>query len=268
MLRILKVVLLVLTGIVTISVAVFGIALAWDVLFSGRSAAQFANTSFQGSDGTTLRGYLATPAGEGRHPAVLLIHEWWGLNEDTVAKADELATNGYVVLAVDAWRGVSTRSMPRAILQVATTSQERVASDLDSAFRYLISHSSVDRNRIAAMGFCYGGGQSLLFAMRQPVSASVLFYGNLITDSAQLASLKGKPVLGIFGAEDAVISTESVRSFEQTLNDLMIESQITIYPGVGHAFANQDDAINRPGPAMDAWQETLAFLEEHLKNPG
>jgi carboxymethylenebutenolidase len=266
--RLLKVAFLVVTGIVLIAVAGFGAALAWDVVFSGRSAAQFTNIDFPASDGSTLHAYLATPSGEGPLPAILLIHEWWGLNEDTVAKADELAANGYVVLAVDAWRGVSTRSMPRAITQVVTTSQDRVTSDLDSAFQYLTSLSSVDANRIAAMGFCYGGGQSLLFATRRPVAATVLFYGNLITDSAELAPLKGKAVLGIFGAEDAVIPTESVRSFEQALIDLMIDSQITIYPGVGHAFANQDDAIKQPGPAMDAWQETLAFLEAHLKNPG
>jgi carboxymethylenebutenolidase len=264
--RFLKIAFFVVAGIVAASLAVFAGALAWDVAFSGRTAAQFTNTDFPGADGITLHSYVAAPAGEGPHPAILLIHEWWGLNEDTVAKADELAANGYVVMAVDAWRGVSTRSMPRAILQVTTTSQDRVSSDLDSAFQYLANMPSVDRNRIAAMGFCYGGGQSLLFGMRQPVAATILFYGNLVNDPAELALLKGKPVLGIFGAEDAVISTESVRSFEQSLKDMMIESQITIYPGVGHAFANQADAIKQPGAAFEAWQETLSFLEAHLKN--
>jgi carboxymethylenebutenolidase len=264
--RYLKIALLVVVCMLVLGVAVLGAAIAWDVLFSGRSARQFANAEFSSSDGNTLHAYVAMPIGNGPHPAVLLIHEWWGLNEDTVAKADALATNGYVVMAVDAWRGVSTRSMPRAILQVTTTSQERVSGDLDAAFQYLTSLPQVDTNRIAAMGFCFGGGQSLRFGMRHPVAATILFYGELTTDPAELAALKGRPVLGIFGAEDPVISTASVQAFERALNDLQIESQITIYPGVGHAFANQEDAINRPGPAMDAWQEALGFLDGQVKN--
>jgi carboxymethylenebutenolidase len=189
------------------------------------------------------------------------------LNEDIVAKADALAAEGYVVMAVDTWRGISTRSIPRAVLQVASTSQDRVSGDLDAAFQYLNGLNSVDAGRVAVMGFCYGGGQSLQFGMRHPeLAAAVVFYGEITDDPAELAALRGVGVLGIFGEDDVVISPASVEAFENALNQAQVKSQVTIYPGVGHAFANQEDAIRRPGPAQDAWTETLTFLNDRLKN--
>lgn len=254
-------------ALVALAVGLFFGAIAWDSWFPGQTAADYANTQFVADDDAPLSAYVAQPAGDGPHPAVLLLHEWWGMNDDIVAKADALAAEGYIVLVPDLWRGVSTRSIPHAIWLVSTQPQERIAADVDAAFAHLSALENVDAGRIAALGFCFGGGQSLQLGTRQPhLAATALFYGSLITDPAQLGGLaEAAPVLGIFGAEDFSIPPEEVRRFEQTLTDQGIDHQITIYPGVNHGFANQDSAITTPGPAMDAWQETLDFLAANLK---
>ncbi len=269
--RLLKILLWSLAFVAVLVVLLTGLffgAIAWDSWFPGQSAADYANTQFSAADGVSLSAYLAQPAGDGPHPAVLLLHEWWGMNDDIVAKADALAAEGYVVLVPDLWRGTSTRSIPRAIWLVSTQPQERIAADVDAAFSHLAALEAADASRIAALGFCFGGGQSLQLGTRQPqLAATALFYGSLITDPAQLGALaEAAPVLGIFGADDFSIPPEQVRQFEQTLATQGIEHQITIYPGVNHGFANQDSAITTPGPAMDAWQETLDFLAANLKS--
>ena len=254
-------------GLVLLAVLVFAAAVLLDKWFPSHRAAQYANVQLTAADGTPLHAYLAQPAGEGPYPAVLLLHEWWGLNDDIVAKADVLAAEGYVVLAPDAWQGISTRSIPHALWLVSTQPQVRIASDLDVAFDYLAERDNVDGGRIASLGFCFGGSQSLQLGLRQPrLAATVLFYGQLLTDPVELAALReADPVLGIFAEEDFSIPVEDVYRFEESLTELGIEHQVSIYPDVNHGFANQEQAITSPGPAADAWQETLEFLETHLK---
>lgn len=265
--RIIKWGILAVVGLVLLLVIVFAGAVLLDKWFPSYQAAQYANVQLTAVDGTPLYAYLAQPAGEGSYPAVLLLHEWWGLNDDIVSKADALAAEGYVVLAPDAWRGISTRSIPHALWLVSTQPQARIATDLDVAFDYLADQDNVDSGRIASLGFCFGGSQSLQLGLRQPeLAATVLFYGQLVTDPAELANLRdADPVLGIFAEADFSIPVEDVHQFEQTLTELGIENQVSIYPGVNHGFANQEQAITSPGPAADAWQETLEFLETHLK---
>jgi carboxymethylenebutenolidase len=267
-LRIFKWGILAVVGLVLLVGLVFAAVVLLDKWFPSHRAAQYANVQLTAKDGTPLNAYLAQPPGEGPYPAVLLLHEWWGLNEDIVAKADALATAGYVVLAPDAWRGISTRSIPHALWLVSTQPQARIADDLDVAFDYLAQQDDVDGNRIASLGFCFGGSQSLQLGLRQPqLAATILFYGQLVTDPAELVSLKdAAPVLGIFAAEDFSISVEDVYRFDEALTELGIEHQVSIYPDVSHGFANQEQAITSPGPAADAWQETLEFLDTHLKS--
>jgi carboxymethylenebutenolidase len=124
----------------------------------------------------------------------------------------------------------------------------------------------VDPDRIGVLGYCFGGGMALAYATRQSaLAATVVYYGSLITDPAGFGALTQTrgPVLGIFGEEDQQIPVREVRAFEQALSAAGIEHQVTIYPGVGHAFV-QPKALAVPGPAQDAWAETLAFLDRHL----
>lgn len=234
----------------------------------GESSAQWTNVTYTDADGTELRGYLAQPEAPGVYPGVLLIHEWWGFNEGMTVLADALAAEGYVVLAADAYRGEVTDQVPRALYLRLSTPEEQVFNDVDAALAYLMSLDSVDNDRLASMGFCFGGGHSLQLGMRQSenMALTILYYGTVVTNPDLLRPLTdNQPVLGIFGEDDASIPTADVLEFEAALNSLDIPNQITIYPGVGHAFLTEEN-FDEPGPAGDAWQETLDFLADNFKN--
>jgi carboxymethylenebutenolidase len=236
---------------------------------AGPDTADFANTTFPGPDGEPLLGYLARPEGPGEYPAVLLIHEWWGLNQGITIMADALAREGYVVLAPDAYRGQVTDLVPRALWLRLTTPQPQIEADLDAALAHLGGLDGADPARVASMGFCFGGGQSLQLGLRQSenLAVTLIYYGAVVTDPDLLRPLQqAAPVLGVFAEEDQQIFVGDVLEFEAALNTLGIENQITIYPGVGHAFINEEN-FNQPGIAGDAWQEALDFLRENLGDP-
>ena len=250
--------------IVLIMLLFFGI-IVYDTIF-GPETTDVTNVTYSDDEGNTLYGYLAQPETPGPHPSILLIHEWWGLNEGMIVLADALAEEGYVVFAVDAYRGEVTSLFPRALWLRLTTPTEQVHSDVDSGLAYLQALDSVDTERIASMGFCFGGGHSLQLGMRQSenLAVTVMYYGAVVTNPELLRPLTdGQPVLGIFGEEDASIPVDGVLEFEAALNSLDIPNQITIYPGVGHAFLNEEN-YKEAGTAGDAWQETLAFLADNL----
>jgi carboxymethylenebutenolidase len=257
--------ILAILGILALAVA--GIVL-YDSLFPAQTAADFTNLTYPGPDGVSLRAYLASPQGEGPFPAVLLVHEFYGINQDIIQKADLLAEQGYLVLAVDAYRGNTTRLIPRAIWLVVTTPQEQIRADIDAGYQYLASQPQVNPARIGAVGFCFGGTQVMHLGTRNPdLRATVIYYGNgPITDPQALGVMgQSGPVLGIYGELDQGIPLEQVRGFEQAMQERGIPHQVTIYPGVGHAFVHMD-TLSVPGPAQDAWNEMLRFLAENLKN--
>ena len=233
---------------------------------TGERTADNTNIEYTTPDGQTLTGYLALPDSPGPHPGVLLIHEWWGLNHGITVLADALADEGYVVFAPDVYRGRLAETIPYALWLRLGTPTQQVYADVDSALTWLRSRDDVDAGRVASMGFCFGGGHSLQLGMRQSenIALTIIYYGALVTDPALLRPLvEAQPVLGIFGEEDRSIPTQEVLEFEAALNSLNIENEITIYPGVGHAFLNEDN-YDQPGAASDAWQQTLAFLAENL----
>jgi carboxymethylenebutenolidase len=260
-----KRILLGLLGLLVLLVVLFAGMVVWDALF-GSETADFTNTSYEDSEGRQLLGYLAEPEGPGPHPSILLIHEWWGLNEGITVLADALAEKGYVVFAADGYRGNLAASVPRALWLRLTTPTEQVEADIDSGLAYLRGLDNVDTERVASMGFCFGGGHSLQLGLRQSenLALTILYYGAVVTDPDLLRPLTdGQPVLGIFAEEDNTIFTEEILEFEAALNSLDIENEITIYPDVGHAFVTEEN-YDQPGPAGDAWQQALAFLEENL----
>ena len=265
MLKWLKWVALAIVGlIVALVLLVVGTALydSW----TGEQTADNANVEYTTADGQTSAGYLAVPDTPGPHPAVLLIHEWWGLNHGMTVLADALADEGYVVFAPDVYRGNLAETIPYALWLRLGTPTEQVYADVDSALTWLRSRDDVDSERVASMGFCFGGGHSLQLGMRQSenLALTIMYYGAVVTEPDLLRPLvDGQPVLGIFGEDDVSIPTQDVLEFEAALNSLNIENEITIYPGVGHAFLNEDN-YNQSGTAGDAWQQTLTFLAENL----
>jgi carboxymethylenebutenolidase len=204
-------------------------------------------------------------------PAVVMIHEWWGLNDNIKNMADELAKEGYVVLAVDLYNGHVATSPDQAmkLVNLARENQNESLSNLKGAVSYLKSLDNVNASKIAAFGWCFGGGQALQLALNSnidsPLAATILYYGNLVTDQEQLSKITG-PVLGIFGGQDQSIPTTDVQKFEDALNANNITNEIYVYEGVGHAFANPTGASFAPDELKDAWHKTLEFLNKNLKD--
>ena len=210
-------------------------------------------------------GYLARPADDGTYPAVVMIHEWWGLNENIERMAEILAGHGYVVFAVDLYDGeVATDSETAARLsgQVRENPDEAVAT-MAGAVEGLRGMSAAT-GRVASLGWCFGGGQSLQLSLSDAaLDATVIYYGTLATDEATLRQIDG-PVLGVFGSEDQVVPRDDVRAFDETLGDLGVEREIHVYEGAGHAFANPSGESFRPEDTRDAWAKTLDFLDRAL----
>jgi carboxymethylenebutenolidase len=225
------------------------------------SAITAENTTIDGTPG-----YLARPADDGTYPAVVMIHEWWGLNENIRHMADILAGHGYVVFAVDLYDGqVATNSSRAAQLsgQVRENPDEAVSkmSRAVSGLRGM----SYTTDQVASLGWCFGGGQSLQLSLSEAdLNATVVYYGTLATDEETLQRIDA-PVLGIFGSEDQVVGIESVREFDRTLDELGIDHEVYVYEGAGHAFANPSGESFRPDDTRDAWTRTLRFLDETLK---
>jgi len=196
-----------------------------------------------------------------------MIHEWWGLNCDVAALADALAAEGYAVLAADAFRGSVAMEPDAARKQATETPREQIAADLDAALGYLRAHPRVDPDRVASLGFCFGGTQSMLMGTRRSeLAAVVIFYGGRpIQDAAQLGRMKeAGPVLGIYGENDAGIPVEQVRGFEAALKATGVQSTITAYPGVGHAFV-KSTTYKDGGAAQTAWRQMADFLKTTLR---
>ena len=229
------------------------------------AASDVANVTYPAADGTTLVGFLAMPETP-NGAAVLMVHEWWGLNAEIVEMAELLAEEGYVVLAPDTYRGRVATTVPGALTLRLSAPPDRVDSDMQAAHDFLLTIDGVDPARIGVMGFCYGGGVALRHAVNNPaIAATVNLYGATIDDPAAFGALltTGGPVLGIFGEVDQQIPIREVERFEAALEQAGINHVVTIYPGVGHAFVDPA-GIAAGGPAADAWAQILAFFAAHL----
>jgi carboxymethylenebutenolidase len=207
-------------------------------------------------------GFLATPKEEGQYPGIIMIHEWWGLNDSIKVMAQKLASDGYNVLAVDLYRGkvASTPEQARALAE--EIDQEDALLNMRLAAAFLRERGSL---KIASLGWCFGGGQSLALSLSgEPLDGTVIYYGDLETDSEKLQAIEW-PVLGIFGDKDQSIPAATVTAFEDALNQLGVENEVYVYPNVGHAFANPTGDNYAPDETKDAWNKTVQFLNRTLK---
>ncbi len=262
-------VVLVLLSIAVLMVVLLAGSVAVDYALGAGRIERVTNTILPGvNGGPDVRAYVARPSGPGPFPAVIMIHEFYGLNESIVSKADGLAAEGYLVVAPDTFRGSTTSWIPRAIFQVITTQPEQVNADLDSVFAWLAAQPEADGARVAVAGFCYGGRASLAYSLHNSrLAATVIFYGSPETDPAVLQNLPG-PVLGIFGEADQSIPLENVRAFEAALAQANIPHEITVYPGQPHAFVQDMAGIRAGGAQGQAWEQMLRFLDSALKQGG
>ena len=219
------------------------------------------------------KGYLVYPVStndsQRKLPAVVMIHEWWGLNQNIKDMANLLAKNGFVVLAADLYHGKVTDNPQLAmeLVQNARGNQNSSTANLQAAVKYLSSAPNVDNKKIVSLGWCFGGGQSLQLALNSqehPLAATILYYGTpLVTDKESLSKIKW-PVLGIFGDKDEAIPIAEINQFRSSLNESGIKNEIHVYSGVGHAFANPSGDSYAPEETADAWQRTLSFLKKYV----
>ncbi len=214
----------------------------------------------------TVHGIVYTPEGKGPFPALIVVHEWWGLNDWVKDQASKLADQGYVTLAVDLYRGKVATTPEEAHEIMRGVPQDRANRDLSAAFDYLASRADVKKNRIGAIGWCMGGGYALDVALLEPtLAADVINYGHLATDPEALKKINA-PILGLFGAQDRGISPDDVHKFGEMLEKLGKKVDVTIYPDAGHGFENPNNKDGyREADAADAWKKTVAFLESTLK---
>lgn len=211
-------------------------------------------------------GFLAKPEQEGDYPGIIMIHEWWGLNDNVKDMAKVLAKEGYVVYAVDLYNGQVASDSNKAgeLAGYVRSNPEEAIQVMKNAVAYLKEQGA---QSIGSIGWCFGGGFSLQLALNEEMGATVIYYGQLTDDKEQLKNIKW-PVLGMFGSEDTSITPESVRRFESALNELGIENDINIYERVGHAFANPSGSRYAQEEAIDAWEKTVKFLDDNLKISG
>ncbi len=210
-------------------------------------------------------GYLARPKGNGPHPAVILIHEWWGMNDNIRENARKYAQEGYVALAVDMYAGESAET-PDEARELATKVRERVPqafTNLKNAVSYLKGYSAVDPERLASVGWCFGGQWSYEMAKNDlGVDASVIYYGRFNPED-DLELMKAK-IIGHFGEEDQSIPVDDVKAFQAKLKTQSGEHEIYVYENAGHAFANSDNDAYQEESAERAWERTQEFLTKHL----
>jgi len=214
----------------------------------------------------TVQGILYAPEGKGPFPALVVIHEYWGLNDWVKEQAAKLADEGYVTLAIDLYRGKVATTPDEAHEIMRGVPEDRAARDLHAAVEFLKSQSSVKTNRIGSIGWCMGGGYSLNVALREPtLAAAVINYGHLADDPASLNKINAA-ILGIFGGQDRGIPVDDVKKFEQTLKQQGKKIEVVIYTDAGHAFENPSNRTGyRADDAADAWKHTTSFLASTLK---
>jgi carboxymethylenebutenolidase len=256
------------------------------VSFSNNSSSSLSsNLNNQSIENKTVnyfdntKGYLVYPSSSSssysqnqsnnqKLPAVVMIHENKGLNNYIKDSANILAKHGFIVLAVDLFNGETTTDQNRAgeLTSKIRENPSVAMENMKSAVRYLSSIPNVDASRIASLGWCFGGGQSLQLALNSqghPLAATVIYYGvSLTNDTKALSSIKW-PVLGIFGDKDRAIPVNTIKQFQKTLNETGIINEIYIYHGVGHAFANPSNTGYAPKETADAWKKTLGFLGKY-----
>ncbi|MDE3149389.1 MAG: dienelactone hydrolase family protein [Acidobacteriota bacterium] len=215
---------------------------------------------------STGQGLLYLPQGTGPHPALIVIHEWWGLNDWIKQEAAGYAAKGYVALAVDLYHGQVATTPELAHELSRGLPQDQGVRDLTSAFTWLQQRKDVKPDRIGAVGWCFGGGYALQLAIAAPLLRAVAInYGSLATDKTALARIHAA-VLGNFGGQDRGIPPQAVHNFVAAMQSLGKPVDAKIYPDAGHAFENPNNAGGyRSADSADALARIDRFFAEKLK---
>lgn len=218
-----------------------------------------------GTGGTAPKAFVAFPPGEGPAPAVIVVHEWWGLNVQIRETARRLSRQGYVAIVPDLYGGRVARDAESAHVLSRSIDEDQALAALSAAAGWLRAQPRSAKSRIGVVGFCMGGRLAQRFAMATDIpSAVVVFYGTP-ESAARIGQLRA-PLQGHFGANDDGISADRVEAFKAALNKTGKTHEIHIYAGAGHAFMNEERPSHNADAARLAWVRTLAFLQKRLKS--
>jgi carboxymethylenebutenolidase len=221
------------------------------------------------SNGNTADGYLAVPS-SGSGPGLLVLQEWWGLVPQIKDMCDRLAREGFVALAPDLYHGeiAEHTEMDKAGQLMQSLPPDRAARDMGGAIDYLLANDAVTSDEVGVIGFCMGGMLTLMIAALQgdKVAAAAPFYGAPLGDMAPDWSNLSAKVQGHFAEKDDFFGPGPVKELETQLKGMGKEVEFIIYPGTGHAFANEKDALGTYDPenAKLALDRAVSFLHQHL----
>jgi carboxymethylenebutenolidase len=219
------------------------------------------------ANGGTAKGYLAEPDGEG--PGVVVLQEWWGLDDSVRRMVDRFAAEGFVALAPDLFHGETTEQPDEAQQKLMALSMDEAEKEMRGAVRYLLSHEKCT-GQVGSVGFCMGGGLSVWAAASNPeVGAAVTYYYVMPHGKPDFSQIEA-PVLGHFGTRDDFIAVDDAKALEAELQEAGVEAAFEFYEGAGHAFANDHDRLGTydEGHAKAAWDKTVGFLKQHLTPSG
>ena len=221
------------------------------------------------SNGDTASGYLSVPE-SGSGPGLLVIQEWWGLVPQIKETCDRLAADGFVALAPDLYHGeiAEHTEMDKANELMQSLPPDRAARDMGGAIDYLLAHEAVTGDKVGVIGFCMGGMLTLMITALQgdKVAAATPFYGAPLGDMAPDWSGLTASVQGHFAENDDFFGPGPVKDLERQLKDMGKDVEFIVYPGTGHAFANEKDALGTYDPenAKVALDRAVTFLKSKL----
>src|ERR687892_774982 len=216
------------------------------------------------ANGGTATGYLSEPEDQG--PGVVVLQEWWGLDESIKRMVDAFAGEGFVALAPDLFHGETAEQPDEAQQRLMAMNMEEAEKEMRGAVDYLAAHPKCT-GQVGTVGFCLGGGLSIWTAsVNDKVGAAVTFYYVMPHGKPDLSKLAGKPVLGHFGESDDFVSVDDAQSLQQELNQAGAEAIFHFYEGAGHAFFADHDRLGtyHPEHAESAWARTVGFFKRHL----
>lgn len=210
--------------------------------------------------GVPISGYLATPEGTPRG-GLIVIQEWWGLNDDIRGIADRYAAEGYVAFAPDLYHGQITTEPDEAQKMAMTLERDLAAREIDAAIAWLRAEHGVQK--VGCTGFCMGGALALTTAARptSQVDAIHTYYGTPPTEG-EIQAVR-VPVMASYGGDDAYIPQDGVNAMEQAFQANGVATDFHIYEGAGHSFFNAGPA-HHPEAAADSWERSLRWWETYL----
>jgi len=217
------------------------------------------------ADGESGRGFLALPEGAGPFPGVIVVQEWWGLDDHIKDMVRRFAREGFAALAPDLYHGKVTKEPNEAQKLMMSLDMGRASKELTKAGDYLASRSETAGRGIGAVGFCMGGGLALILACdSQHIRAAAPFYGGNPSPIDKVANLRG-PVLAVYAENDGRVTEEVREQLRRALSQHGIEHEIKTYPGTDHAFFNDTRAeVYNRDAANDAWERVLALFRANL----